>query len=619
VSSQVIYAPAVEPKTQNPKLATIQRYAPLILLAILLLSAAERILHIGDQSMWLDEGFAYFNQKQPDMIHWLSIKELHPPLYFWGLHLWIGLTGSSALAMRMFSALPSLLSVAAVVPLAKVLARDRSRDEYWAIPIIAALLMALNDSEISLAQDVRMYALRTLLVLLSFLFYVRWYKQPGLARALLWVGALVALYHTHYQGLYVPAITGLHALIFLRGRKRIAAMGWLALSGALFAPWFLGIGWSQRGHETGVAAALPSNWTTAVELGYKYFSQMWSLMIGLLLLGLFRWVDGRVRWRPLGSTFLLAAWLVFSVVITFIGNLWFDILSPRRLMLITPALSILWARGLANFKNPARVFLVAVIVIYGLATVDDYYPKVPWNKLADDLARYAQTDQLVLMEIYRDDVTMDYYVDYLLSPQTPRESLRMWREDRAAEYPDALIREIDAQPSVWLVHWSPDQSAFRFLEQTGHVQTAKMSVPHLNGVDMLDLYRFDRMPETPVAQFTNGMTLRQFEILPDEGRIDLWWSADAPLDKDYTVSAFLLDAGGQLVAQYDGYPFAATAARPTTTMQPGEVVYDPHPLDLSALAPGQYTVAVQLYTWQDGAKYPPVGGDGWLVLGTLER
>ena len=75
---------------------------------------------------------------------------------------------------------------------------------------------------------------------------------------------------------------------------------------------------------------------------------------------------------------------------------------------------------------------------------------------------------------------------------------------------------------------------------------------------------------------------------------------------DYTTSVFLLDGAGQLVTQYDGYPFEN--ARPTTSWQPGEVVYDPHPLDLSALAPGQYTVAVQVYTWQDQVKQPTSDG-----------
>ncbi len=465
----------------------------LIITLILLLAAAERILHIGDQSMWIDEGYAYWNQKQPDIIAWLAAKELHPPLYFLLLHLWIGITGSSVVAMRMFSALPSLISVAAVVPLAKLLRRDRSRDEFWIIPILGALLLALNDSEISLAQDVRMYALRTLLALGSVFFYLYWAQRPSAKRAALWVITLVLLYHTHYQGLYMPAIEGLHALIFLRGRKRISALGWLALSGVLFAPWFLGYGLAQRNHDPGMDAALPSNWATARDMGLKYFSQMWSLMIGLFLFGLVRYADDhKIRWRPLSTTFLLATWFAFTVVVTFVGNIWYDILSPRRLMLMTPALAILTARGLANFKNPARIFLVTVIVIYGLATVDDYYPKAPWNKVADNLVRYADPNDLVLMEIYRDDVTMDYYIDTMLSTATPRESLRMWREDRAADYPDKLISEIDQYDTVWLVHWSPDLSAFGFLQQTGHVQTAKLSVDHIG--NSLDVYRFDRVP-----------------------------------------------------------------------------------------------------------------------------
>src|SRR5690348_355479 len=178
----------------------------LIMVAILLLAAIGRILHIGDQSMWLDEGISYWNQKQPDMIAWISVKDVHPPLYFWLLHVWIQLTGTTAVAMRMFSALAAMLSVAAVVPLARLIARSRSREEYWLIPILAALLLAMSDSEISLAQDVRMYSLRTLLALASVFFYIRWYRRPGGWRAAIWVITLVALYHINYIGVFMGAI-----------------------------------------------------------------------------------------------------------------------------------------------------------------------------------------------------------------------------------------------------------------------------------------------------------------------------------------------------------------------------------------------------------------------------
>ena len=614
MSSQVLSAPEATTRNQAPK-TFIARYFLLIVLAILLIAAMGRILHIGDQSLWLDEGISYWNQKQPDMIAWISVKDVHPPLYFWLLHVWIQLTGTTAVAMRMFSALTAMLSVAAVVPLARLIARNKGRAEYWLIPILAALLLAMSDSEISLAQDIRMYSLRTLLALASVFFYLRWSRKPGGWRAALWVIMLVALYHINYIGVFMGAIEGLHALFFLRGRKRVSAIGLLALSGILFMPWFVVYGWGQRNTDPGIDAALPSNWGTLVELGFKYFSQMWPLMIGLMLFGLVRYEDGRIRWRPLNSTFLLAAWIGFTVGVTFIINFWLDFLSPRRILLLSPALALLTARGLANFKNPARIFLVAVIVIYGVATVDDYYPKAPWNKVADNLALYAQPDQLVLMEIYRDDFTMDYYIDQDISTRTPRESLRLWREDRPKQYPDGLISEIDPYPTVWLVHWSPDPSAFQFLAQTGHVQTAKLSVDHWG--NSLDVYRFDRMPEIPVAQFSNGLTLRMDQILPDAGRVDLWWSAEQTPAVDYSVSAFVLNDAGQLVAQNDGYPFLN--ARPTTSWQPGEVVYDPHPLDLNRLAPGHYTVAVQLYTYYDGVKYPTTDGQQWMVIGSIDR
>ena len=607
----------VKPKnrTWTAVYAALPRYTLAILTAILLLAAGQRILHIGDQSMWLDEGIAYWNQKQPDMIGWMAEKDVHPPLYFMLLHGWIGLTGSSAVAMRMFSALAAMLSVAAVVPLAKIMARDRSREEIWLIPILAALLLALSDPEISLAQDVRMYSLRTLLSLMSVFFYLRWTNKATVGRGALWVGTLVALYHTNYIGAFMGVIIGLHALFFLRGRQRIGAIALLALSGVLFLPWFVLYGFGQHDTDTGIMAALPSNWTTLRELGFKYFSQMWPVMIGLMLFGLVRVKDGKIELRPLSSTFLLTVWIGFTVAATFVINFWLDFLSPRRIVLLSPALAILTARGIANFKNPARIFLVGAIVIYGLATVDDYYPKAPWDDVAANLAQYAHDDELVLMEIYRDDFTMDYYIDTLLSPETPRESLRLWREDRASEYPNGLIAELDDAPVVWLVHWSPDQSAFDFLTQTGHVQTAKMTVDHIGNA--LDLYRYDQVPETAVETFANGMTLRKFEILPEDGRVDLWWSADEPLATDYTTSVFLLDSAGQLVAQNDAFPFEG--ARPTTTWAAGEVVYDPHPLDLSGLAPGTYTVAVQIYTWQDQAKQPTSSGEPWLVLGTVER
>jgi hypothetical protein len=82
------------------------------------------------------------------------------------------------------------------------------------------------------------------------------------------------------------------------------------------------------------------------------------------------------------------------------------------------------------------------------------------------------------------------------------------------------------------------------------------------------------------------------------------------------VSAFVLNAQGQLVAQHDAFP--ADNMRPTTGWQPGTMVYDPHQLDLPELPAGQYTVGIKVYTWQDGQVYPIIGGEEWFTVEIFE-
>lgn len=593
--------------------------------AILLLAAIARILHIGDQALWIDEGSTYSIIRLPDiasMIQALAARDHHPPVYYLLLKGWSLVMGDSVVSLRMVSALCSILSVALIYPLAREITRTRAHFDHRGVAVLAMLILALSDPEVVLAQDMRKYALRTLLTIASMLFYLRWIRRSTRKDAALWVISGALLLHTQYQGLFVCAVQGLHALIFLRGRVRIQAVALLALTGALFAPWFLLVAIRQTGNDTGIFSSLASNWDTLAVLREKFFSRQWPLMIGLLLLGMGAWVvtargTRRFEWRPFGMIFLLVMWIVLTVTVTFFANLIYPLLAPHRILLITPAIAILIAQGLWNLPAPARSFLVAVIVIYGVTTVDDYYPKEPWDEVAAHVNAYAEEGEMVLMEIYRGDYPLIYYLDHGLPPGVPAESLRLWRDERAAEYPQGMIDMLNAHSTVWLVHWSPDLSAFDFLAQTDHTQTARFSTEHVG--NLINVYRYDKLDGSAVAAYENGMILRHAAIIPpdDAGqmRVDAWWSTDTPLELDYTTSAFLLDAGGALVGQHDEFP--QRSQRPTTSWQPGEVIYDPHPIDVSTLPAGTYTVALQTYTYFDGVRYNTTDGQPWFVIGTV--
>ncbi|MBA3872582.1 MAG: hypothetical protein H0X30_25880 [Anaerolineae bacterium] len=646
-----------------------------ILTAILLLAATFRIYHIIQRPIWTDEGTTTFNlfhfNGQDNLIDGLAARDHHPPLYYYMLQGWVALTGDSILAMRYFAALAGMLSVALMVPLARVFIQSVNKNDeadaiyrvptqlkrsdwlekaYWFVPIAAALVLTLSDPDIDLGQEIRFYTLRTLFVILSVIFYLRWIKKPTIRRGIWWLLANLAILHTNYQGAFIMLFEGMHALLFLRDRLRLKAIGWFAMAGVLFLPWFIGYGIGQFDNDQGINSTLPSTWDTFVELTYKFLGHIWPLMLGLMLLGvgsLKSQVTSRKlqvsslqspvasqkkgasekleakasslsllwRWVTWDKAFFLVIWIALTLIISFVGNDWFSILSPRRVMLISPAIALLVALGLTRFSNQTKVFLLLVILVYSATSVDDYYPKAPWDKVGADMGRYAEPGDMGLMEIYYDDTVLYYYTDHDMPPGTVVKSLRMWRQFDKPTYPNGVIDLLNQHKTVWFTHWSPDQSGFDFLKQTGHVQTALMTTYW--GTNELNAYRFDVIQPEPVVDYSNGMRLRQFEIHPDQMRVDLWWSADKKLDKDYSVSVFVLDANGQLVAQKDDFPFVNQ--RPTTGWQAGEVVYDPHSLEPNTLSPGKYTVAVKLYTYYDGQQYPTVNGDQWQVIGTIEK
>ncbi len=616
-----IRQPPYPAATTRQAMATAQRRLA-VLTVILLLAAALRTINILQQSIWLDEGFVYHAVTQPtvgDMIPVLA-SDAHPPLYFLLMRGWVAVAGDSVLALRYFSVLPGMLSVAMIFPLARELGRFSPRQDRWAVAALATLLLALADVESFLSQEARMYTLRTLLAEVSVLAYLHWLRTSRRGWAACWVLSTTALLYTHYLGLFIPLIEGLHALLFQRGRVRLLALGLLTLSGMLFAPWFLAVGLDQVAAPSYVIGAIPSTWQTLLDLRNRYFSGQWALMLALALLGTGAVVTAggrtRFRWRPADAAFLLLLWLALPVVVTFVGNLWRPMLSERRISLIAPAIALLVGRGLGNLRQPARVFLVAVIVVYGLTTVDYYQFKIPWNKIAGDMVRYARPGDLALLEVWTSDYALAYYLDHWLPEGVPYRSLRQWRDAvSSGEYNGGLLALLNEHPHVWLAHWGSRGYTLDQLASLGYTRTATLTTDHF-GTDF-NVYRYDRLPQEPLARFTSGMVLRDARLYAHPLRVDLWWSAPQPLAIDYSVSAFLLDEAGRLVAQRDSYPFAD--ARPTTSWQPGEVVYDPRPLAPEDLPPGRYTVGVKVYTWYDGTIFPTVDGEEWVAVGTIER
>jgi uncharacterized membrane protein len=129
--------------------------APPAALAALLVGWAARLYRLGEQSFWYDEGTsATVAPRDVATILQNAAADIHPPLYYLLLHVWIGPAGTTEWAIRLPSVGFGLLTVALVYRLGRDLLGPLGG-------LSGALLTALAPLPVWYSQEARMYALAT--------------------------------------------------------------------------------------------------------------------------------------------------------------------------------------------------------------------------------------------------------------------------------------------------------------------------------------------------------------------------------------------------------------------------------------------------------------------------
>jgi 4-amino-4-deoxy-L-arabinose transferase-like glycosyltransferase len=214
-----------------------QALAPLFPLLVGLLA---RLVGIGSRPLWYDEAFSVlFSEKGPSamLVGTLSATsmgaaDVHPLTYYSLLWAWMHAFGESPVAVRALSIIIGL----AVILLVYILARDLF-DHRTALA--AAFIAALSPFQVHYAQEIRMYGLLALWLLLATWCYwqgsrsLRWPWWLGFA-----VFAALAQYTHNLAAFYLVALA-LWPLLRREWRtvRRVMASGVLAM--LLYLPWFV--------------------------------------------------------------------------------------------------------------------------------------------------------------------------------------------------------------------------------------------------------------------------------------------------------------------------------------------------------------------------------------------
>ena len=332
--------------------------------------------------------------------------DVHPPLYFQMLHLWIRLFGTGERAVRSLSALFYMLSVLAVYGMGRELYGTKTA-------LLCAAIYLTSPLAILAAQFARMYSLLSLLSLLSTWLYLQFSIKPSGSRLrfalYIAVNVLGTFTHIAFFFLLFGQIV-FHFIFYRRMRMRNFVLA-IVLSLVPYLFLWAPILWHQIANSgEGVAWVKKPGFSMLADLLLQYGGAFW--LIAPLLIYL-RWRSGfqsRGASTKLFITslplWLLAVTLLTPLLISEVKPIFNSRLAIVGLHLFALTIGAFTGRG-ANYLLPLAVIVLSVtfltIVHPAWAPCDNREMAAYLNQTTND------GDAVIFTSLTR--LPIDYYLE----------------------------------------------------------------------------------------------------------------------------------------------------------------------------------------------------------------
>lgn len=407
-----------------------------------------RAYRLGNEGLWLDEGYAV-KFASYDFLSILSNPENNPPLYFLTLHFWTGLFGNSELSIRMPSVIFGVLSIFMIYKLGSLMFNKSTG-------ILSSLLLTLSAFHIAFSREARTYSLSVFLTLLSsYFFFILIHKLFPLKSGefdktafdskikLTIAGYLlfsILLMYSHIFGLLIIVSQNIIFVSMLsagRDRLKPALKTWCSMQIALialFSPWipiFMSrIDSVQKGFW------IPAPDIQSILASFLSYSNgsmfLMFLFVALSFFSIisFKKASGgsypaklkslqscciKTNLPYIGRIFFLLAWLFTPIILPLIiSMLSTPIYHIKYTIVVLPAFYLLVANGIINVGNKyLKLFLIVIITVFAMKAVWWYHTtthKQQWREAVDYIDKNAGTNDVLLFNsfIFK-NLLFDYY------------------------------------------------------------------------------------------------------------------------------------------------------------------------------------------------------------------
>lgn len=368
-----------------------------------------RSLRLDWQPLWWDEGYSmYFAGEPLPRLAELTANDIHPPLYYALLKIWMSVLNGKETPEggRLLSMLFGVFTLPLQYWLARAMFPQGRR-----LALLALLLLAFSPIHLYYSQEVRMYALATMLGLASSLALWHWFERlpprpqksspaatpwlPFWPAALYLFTGLAALYTLYYSALLLLAHAA-WAIWRLRRNLRalVSLLGVYLLMFLLYLPWLLYAVPQLIGYVGGKVqsdqdsplgplaylerhlvaftaghiqwAALPAEWLALAPATFA----ICAVILGLVLRQTLRGRQPRQGAAPVArgpaAPAALWTWLLVPVLLGWLINLrlpFFPAGGERLLLIVLPYLLLLLALGIDRTWQVAHLGKLAAAAL----------------------------------------------------------------------------------------------------------------------------------------------------------------------------------------------------------------------------------------------------------------
>jgi len=409
-----------------------------LLISVTSLGTFLRLLRLGSNSLWFDESLSVWlaNRSLGDVLLIQPRVDVHPPLYYLILSLWIKLFGSGEFQVRL---LPAIFGVASV-PLLYIVVKNLFRNS--SIALVSTFILSISPFHVYYSQESRMYSLLTFFVLLSIFFMTKMLsignqkERAGktLFYSIGYVLSTAAALYCHNIALFLPVAQNLFFITFWRRHK--PSLKFWVLSGAaillLWTPWapfFFKQGSAVQkafyapritlGSIANIFAIFNNgpafwlfNWINIDHLGT--IKGRWVLLTFIFFGALFLMGVASMRRNPLPLSLLLFTFFV-PVGAEVLISLKRPIVATQTLIWASVPYYVLIAKGVVALRNKWAVCIgIALLTVFSSLALYKYYTqfeKERWDLAAQFVSENLDKNDLILFSSGFGQIPFDYYFD----------------------------------------------------------------------------------------------------------------------------------------------------------------------------------------------------------------